>query len=412
MPNTRNPHIFILTGKHPGKHAGGRESYAITLASMFHRLHYHVTIWCNNHNTVTYPAPFGEIATIRSGVFRIPVIKSVPMIVLPVIAFFNAREIRRSIIRRKLPTSDPIIIWGMGPWTLTGVLLRRMIPNRCIVIADYCTTMSHELNGMRTGISLRWYPIIFVIGVSLFRICCAPLFRLIERFILATSDAVVIQYRSSARILRHEFGLPRSRLHHLPFPSVPQILAGKNRSMPPLPSPVIALVTRQDARKGIPYLLDALALLNKEHVSFTAVIAGDGPLLDYHRSYARRLGLQTVVFPGAIGNPTRLLTQATLYVFPSLEEGGSALSLLEAMRYGIPIVSTNVDGIPEDIRDGKEGLLVPPQDPAALARAMKRILTSPALAARLGRQAKIRFFANHDPKRAQMLIQQFLSTFF
>lgn len=412
MLHTNNPHIFILTGKHPRKYAGGRESYAITLASIFHRLRYRVTIWCNDNNTVTYPAPFGAISTIGSGVFRIPVINTVPMIVLPIIAFFNAREICQSIIRRKLPTSDPIIIWGMGPWTLTAVLLRRMIPNRCIIIADYCTTMAHELHGMRAGISLRWYPIVFVAGVSLFRLCFAPLFHLIERFILTTSDAVVVQYRSSARILRHEFGLSRSRLHHLPFPSVPQILAGNNRLLPPLPSPVIALVSRQDARKGIPYLLDALVLLNKENVSFTAVIAGDGPLLAYHRSYAERLGLQTVVFPGAIGNPTRLLTLATLYVFPSLEEGGSALSLLEAMRYGIPIVSTNVDGIPEDIRDGKEGLLVPPKNPAELARAMKRILTSPALAAQLGQQAKIRFFANHDPKCAQMLIRQFLSTFF
>jgi len=82
-------------------------------------------------------------------------------------------------------------------------------------------------------------------------------------------------------------------------------------------------------------------------------------------------------------------------VLPSLSEGLSNV-LLESMATGIPVIATGVGGNPEAVEDGVTGLLVPPRDPAALARAVQRILHNRELAARLGhagRQRVIERFA-------------------
>ena len=88
-----------------------------------------------------------------------------------------------------------------------------------------------------------------------------------------------------------------------------------------------------------------------------------------------------------VSDAAKLLSTFDIYVCSSIKEG-FPYTILEAMRAGLPIVSTNVGGIPEAITDGREGLLVPPKNPEALAGAIKKLLTNPALAARLGSNAK------------------------
>jgi glycosyltransferase involved in cell wall biosynthesis len=82
-------------------------------------------------------------------------------------------------------------------------------------------------------------------------------------------------------------------------------------------------------------------------------------------------------------------------VLPSKYEG-SPLAILEYMAGGAPIVATAVGGVPELIEDGVHGLLVGPEDPAALAAGMQRLLEDRELAARLGAAAKERQRANFD----------------
>jgi glycosyltransferase involved in cell wall biosynthesis len=69
---------------------------------------------------------------------------------------------------------------------------------------------------------------------------------------------------------------------------------------------------------------------------------------------------------------------------------GSPLSVMEYMAAGLPVVSTRVGGVPELVEDGREGLLVPPRDPAALADAIGRLLRDPAEAERLGANGRER----------------------
>jgi len=75
-------------------------------------------------------------------------------------------------------------------------------------------------------------------------------------------------------------------------------------------------------------------------------------------------------------------------VLPSVQEGSGSISLLEAMSYGLPVVVSACDGLPEDVQDGVNGLLVPPADPERLADALEALARDAGLRSRLGRSAK------------------------
>jgi glycosyltransferase involved in cell wall biosynthesis len=86
-----------------------------------------------------------------------------------------------------------------------------------------------------------------------------------------------------------------------------------------------------------------------------------------------------------------VLDQADIYVLPSVEEGSGAISLLEAMKKGIAIVTTLCDGIPEDFVPGETGLLVSPADPVAMADALQALLSDAPRRARLAQSARAEY---------------------
>jgi glycosyltransferase involved in cell wall biosynthesis len=85
-------------------------------------------------------------------------------------------------------------------------------------------------------------------------------------------------------------------------------------------------------------------------------------------------------------------------VLPSYSEGVS-LALLEAMAAGLPVIATAVGGLPEVVTDEVNGLLIPPRDPEALARALDRLLVDPDFARRLGEQARAEVEAHYSLER-------------
>ena len=103
---------------------------------------------------------------------------------------------------------------------------------------------------------------------------------------------------------------------------------------------------------------------------------------------AADLGLAgRVHFLGQRDDIPDLLAALDIFVLPSHSEGVS-LALLEAMAAGLPVIATAVGGLPEVVTDGVNGLLIPPQDPEALAQALARLLDDPALAKKLGENAR------------------------
>jgi alpha-maltose-1-phosphate synthase len=87
-----------------------------------------------------------------------------------------------------------------------------------------------------------------------------------------------------------------------------------------------------------------------------------------------------------------LLSQATVFALPTLREP-FGIAFLDAMACGVPCVGTRLEAVPEIVRDGETGLLVPPGDPVALASALDRLLADPVLARAMGARGRARVFA-------------------
>ena len=156
---------------------------------------------------------------------------------------------------------------------------------------------------------------------------------------------------------------------------------------------VVVTMARLNAVKGIDVLLHAVAVVRVRRPDVTAVVLGGS-----QRGYAhhaeefdrlrKQLGLEgAVTFAGHVDDPQAALATASVYVQPSRWEG-VPIAVLEAMAAGIPVVATQVGGLAEIIEHGVTGLLVPPDDPSALADAILRVLETPGLAAELGEAAR------------------------
>jgi glycosyltransferase involved in cell wall biosynthesis len=155
-------------------------------------------------------------------------------------------------------------------------------------------------------------------------------------------------------------------------------------------APVVGTVAGFRPEKAHRDLLDAAALVRERVPEARFVLVGDGPLEDALRAQARRLGIEdTVAFAGYRPDARRLAGAFDVFTLSSLQEG-LPIALLEAMACGVPVVATAVGGVPEAVRDGREGLLVAPGRPPALADALVTLLEDPARRAALGAAAQAR----------------------
>ncbi|KYF52162.1 glycosyltransferase [Sorangium cellulosum] len=137
--------------------------------------------------------------------------------------------------------------------------------------------------------------------------------------------------------------------------------------------------------KGHDVLLRALARLRDRGVAVTVLVVGDGDERDRIHGLARELGVdgKEARFLGFRKDVPDLLVGADFFVLPSRDEG-LPLAVLEAMARRLPVVVTPVGGVPEVVRDGEHGLLVPVDDHDALAGAIERLARDRALGRRLG----------------------------
>jgi glycosyltransferase involved in cell wall biosynthesis len=143
-------------------------------------------------------------------------------------------------------------------------------------------------------------------------------------------------------------------------------------------------------RKAHPVLLEAAAVVARAHPRFKLVMMGEGPERPLVERLVRELGLErNVVLAGAVAKAPRLLRHFQFSVLSSSEESFPN-ALVDSMAAGLAVVATHVGGIPELVRDGVDGVLVPPGNPDALARAMLQLLETPELTAGMGRSARQR----------------------
>jgi glycosyltransferase involved in cell wall biosynthesis len=164
---------------------------------------------------------------------------------------------------------------------------------------------------------------------------------------------------------------------------------------------VVLTVGRLSSEKGHRYLIDAVSKIISESpgMNLIVLIAGTGPIMKKLKGAVQKYGLdQRIKFIGYYSDVRALFSIADLFVLPSLSEGSPNV-LLESMAARVPIVATNVGGVPELVSDGESALLVPPSNGMRLAKSMTEMLADKSRASRLADAAFDRARLLFDPAR-------------
>jgi glycosyltransferase involved in cell wall biosynthesis len=184
-------------------------------------------------------------------------------------------------------------------------------------------------------------------------------------------------------------GVPRDRIHVV-LPGVDARRLTPDWTAPRAPVPTFLYVGRLKRYKGVDTAIRALALARQEGTELVLEIAGQGDDRPRLERLVAALALGPAVrFLGFVPEEEKhaLLRRSWATVFPSSKEGWG-ITNVEAAACGTPAVASDSPGLRDSVRHEETGLLVPPDDPAALARALQRLARDPALVARLGRAGR------------------------
>jgi glycosyltransferase involved in cell wall biosynthesis len=205
-----------------------------------------------------------------------------------------------------------------------------------------------------------------------------------QRLAYATAQAVVANSTAAAEQLRRE-GVAAHRIRMIPngvdlgaYQPVPE--RGRIRR--------IVTVANLRPEKGHDTLLAAAPAIVERHPDVEFCFVGDGPLRTTLARDVEARGLAArVTFMGQRTDVPALLASSDLFVLPSRSEA-CPNGVLEAMAAGLPVVAARVGGVPELIESGTSGVLVNPNDPTALSRALLSVMDRPSYAHSLGRAAR------------------------
>lgn len=151
---------------------------------------------------------------------------------------------------------------------------------------------------------------------------------------------------------------------------------------------VLISVGRLAEAKDQSTLLSAIDVLKKQGRNIYLILVGNGEMqIPLEKEIAKNNLADCVRLAGSRSDVYQLLPGANAFILSSKREG-FPMSILEAMASGLPVIATNVGGIPEVIKDEQNGILVSPQDQNALANAICRVLDDSTLASKLARRAR------------------------
>ncbi|MGO0123366.1 glycosyltransferase [Desulfothermobacter acidiphilus] len=317
-----------------GGEFGGAEKHILTLFRAFDAREIKMEVVC------LFPAPFAELA--REAGMEVKV--------LPMASKFDLRVARR--LRQILETGDYDLLHTHGvranflgrlaAWSWPGPVVTTVHSR---LLQDYPSWWDREIN------------------------------LLIERCTQSRTDRFIAVSRFLAEDLRRG-GVAPDKIsvvyNGIEFSSLAGSPGCNFRSQWNIPpdAPLVATVGRLHPVKGQRYFLEAAVEVRRRFPEARFAVIGAGPEQEELLRLAHRLQLEDrVVFTGFLPEVTSCYPELDLLVLASLMEG-FGLVVLEALALGVPVVATQVGGLPEIVQDGETGLLVPPADPIALAQAM------------------------------------------
>jgi len=210
------------------------------------------------------------------------------------------------------------------------------------------------------------------------------IFKLVDKFIYSRySKIICVSKQVENSLLKW---LPQLKESLIMIPNGIPILKSTNKKYPKIYD--VLLVGRLEKVKGIDILLKAINILkNKYRKDLKIAIAGDGSLKENLKNLVKELKIDNEVnFLGNRKDVEKLMYCSKILVLPSRYEG-FGLVIIEAMSRQLPIIATRVGGIPDIIENNKDGLLVPPENPEELAKAIDRLLENKHLRTELAKNA-------------------------
>ncbi len=218
-------------------------------------------------------------------------------------------------------------------------------------------------------------------------------YRFAERALARRVQRVIAITDALCRFTTEEVGLPATKLEvvHYGLDSLPEPWGPNPDVALPAGARVLLCVARLAPQKGVDVAAAALPQIRERHPDAVLVVLGEGP----ERTSLHAEGLYLA---GRVGDVTSWHERAELVVHPVRWEG-FGLALLEAMLAGKPVVASAVSSVPEIVADGETGLLVPPDDPVALAEAVVALLDDPDRGAGYGRAGLERAHAEFSVAR-------------
>ena len=391
------PAVVFVTGRDPEQaQVCSHTSYVRTHARAAVQAGYDAHVLCLAREARTQATDYGSVTAAPTGfsMVRQNMISSHSPALAQALA-----QLVRSLGRRE------VILHGFGVWghavIQADARLRESGGPGCPRLLGSYTTYLDESESQWRGLSPADGPRAYA-RFALEQAWIRSVVVGYERRAYRGADLVLVNYRAVQRLIEARFGaVVRCRV--VPY-TIEQALMQSAEAPPRRQAgdrpPTILCIARHDPRKGVDVLLRALAILARAGLQFRAQLVGaEGALLDAHRRLAAALGLAGLVdIPGRVPSVDAYLAEADIFVLPSREEQSGSLALIEAMQAGVACVATACDGIPEDVRDGEDALLAPPDDAPGLARQIATLVTDPARRAQLALAARRVFETRFSPQ--------------
>jgi len=336
--------------------AGGAERVMSTMANHWAGQGWDVTL-------LTLDATSGDVLPVHPRVERVGLGEMEPSRGPFAAVLNNVRRLHR--LRAAIRVSRPqVVISFTSPLTVLAIAAARAV-RVPVIVSERSDPTQHALRPGWAALRRTLYPRASAVVVQ-----TPDVRRWAERFIRPEKIHVIpnpVMAASTERRSEPSGGCARDARHV---------------------RPAVVAMGRLDPQKGFDLLLRAFAACHAERPEWALVILGEGPERSRLEALARDLGLEAAVcFAGHVGSPATVLDASDVFVLSSRYEGFPN-ALLEAMAAGLPVIAADCASGPRHIvRNGIDGVLVPPEDVSALSNAMRALMADPQRRQDLGARA-------------------------